>query len=252
MREAAGVSWAAVFQTALVFMFTWLVLVFFLTMTRVLPNAAPKKGKMVIFVGNIGAGKSTYLAALKGLMNLTDKNEARFFPEPVGEWQHSLELFYRDPVKHAFMFQMHTLLSRLRVFQDAQRLLVKWLFLERCLQTDKLIFADELHARGTMADVEHAVYTQWHAFAQRSMSMDIEGEDILYVYLRTTPETCAERVKKRNRVGEGCIALDYLQGCHAAHERMVQNIAFKLIVDADKPVDAQSMLSDIKAAWSRR
>lgn len=41
------------------------------------------------------------------------------------------------------------------------------------------------------------------------------------IYLKCNPLICYERIKKRNRQGEECIPLDYLQKVHDRHEEWI-------------------------------
>ena len=76
--------------------------------------------------GNIGAGKSTIIQHLKDHMQTVDGKDVVFIPEPVSEWetvvditgQSMIELFYKDPSKHSFAFQMMAYISRLAIIQS--------------------------------------------------------------------------------------------------------------------------------------
>ena len=59
------------------------------------------------------------------------------------------------------------------------------------------------------------------------------------VYLRTSPETCLERIKTRNRPEEHSITLDYLYQLHECHEQWLSPRTRTmttpvLIIDADQ------------------
>lgn len=189
---------------------------------------------IIVFVGNIGAGKSTYMSLLNKWLRTTQPNAARFFPEPVTDWKESLVMFYDEPKRYAFMFQMYTLLSRFLLLNNALKLPIKWAIFERCLQTDKLIFADPLYKNGSMNLVEYNIYTKWHA-ALTDITPPLT--DILYVYLRTSPEVCLQRIASRSRDGEEKITLEYLEQCHKAHEAMMDDLPKKMIIDANGAVD---------------
>jgi deoxyadenosine/deoxycytidine kinase len=42
----------------------------------------------------------------------------------------------------------------------------------------------------------------------------------LLIYLRTTPNLCQERLRKRNRPEEGDISISFLENLHGIHERV--------------------------------
>ena len=46
---------------------------------------------------------------------------------------------------------------------------------------------------------------------------DVEPEG--YIYIKTSPETCYERIKKRNRTEESNIPLEYLNNLNDKHEK---------------------------------
>ena len=63
---------------------------------------------------------------------------------------------------------------------------------------------------------------------------DIKG----IIYLRTEPEICLQRIKKRERDEESKLSLQYLQGIHARHEEWI-------VGDCEYPVLILENSSDI-------
>ncbi|VDK41959.1 unnamed protein product [Taenia asiatica] len=57
----------------------------------------------------------------------------------------------------------------------------------------------------------------FNAYYEWGLKLPIFQLDLI-VYLRCSPEVCAERVRKRNRRGEGSISMDYLNQLHDLHE----------------------------------
>lgn len=102
--------------------------------------------------GNIGSGKSTFLAVLKSHLHRIE-----VIPEPVAEWQHVsrrfnlLEEYYRDPTRWAFTFQINAILSRVKGLKNLLDLIEhessqdKVFFSERSIVADKEIFAKLLN-----------------------------------------------------------------------------------------------------------
>jgi deoxyadenosine/deoxycytidine kinase len=181
--------------------------------------------KFVSIEGNIGSGKSTLLANLKE--SLKDDTRVVFLKEPVDEWETirdlngdtMLQKFYRDQTKYAFSFQMMAYISRLSVFKNA---VIEnpdsYIFItERCLDTDKYVFAKMLFDNKKIEDVDYQIYTKW--FDTFAKEFPIEK----IVYVRTDPKICHERVFKRSRNGESSIPLEYLENCHGYHESMISN-----------------------------
>ena len=51
------------------------------------------------------------------------------------------------------------------------------------------------------------------------------------IYLKTSPEICLQRIKKRGRKGENNITLEYLKSCHEYHEQWLKNETNLLIIE---------------------
>ncbi len=66
------------------------------------------------------------------------------------------------------------------------------------------------------------------------------------IYLRTTPEVCAERVQKRSRSSETTIGIDYLRQIHHKYEDWIGSIeagahahpSIVSVVDANRSIEA--------------
>ena len=179
--------------------------------------------------GNIGSGKSTLLSAIaRASADLT------VLQEPVDEWSRPviggdgmLQLFYADPARRAFAFQMFVLLSRAR-----QAALVEEhsgggaVLTERCTASDFELFGRPMYEAGAMDDAEWATYRGWYAHTTAGMP-PMDG----VVYLRTTPAVSMSRIASRRRHGEGSIDAGYIERLHATHEAWIQRVC-----DSGKPV----------------
>jgi deoxyadenosine/deoxycytidine kinase len=179
---------------------------------------------MIISIeGNIGSGKSTFVEYLRNTMS-----GVIFLQEPVAEWngikdnggETILSKFYRDQTKYAFPFQMMAYISRLALLKKTvEENPGKVIITERCLDTDRFVFAKMMYDQGKMEEVEYQIYLKWfHCF-------QCEYPISYYIYLNTTPETAHERVLKRNREGE-TIGLDYLRECAKYHNKWLDQPAF--------------------------
>lgn len=186
---------------------------------------------LVVFVGCIGAGKSTYMSNLESMF---DKSSICFKQEPVAEWGEALVLFYENPRRYAFMFQMLALLSRRKILRDAsEKTTARVLCVERCLLSDKHIFAQPLRAHGNLTQMEFEIYDKWH----HECTVDSMPPQVHHIYLKATAQTCLERVRKRKRDGEEYVTEKYLEQCVDAHEDMARVHPPALVVDANGPVD---------------
>ncbi len=67
---------------------------------------------------------------------------------------------------------------------------------------------------GTISKLEWDLYQQWFEWLVDNYSQKPDG----FIYLRTSPEICYERLKKRAREEESIIAFDYLKLLHDKHE----------------------------------
>jgi deoxyadenosine/deoxycytidine kinase len=184
--------------------------------------------KIISIEGNIGSGKSTIVSYLKQF----SKNNFIFLQEPVDEWtsvcdkngESILSHFYRDSKRYSFQFQMMAYISRLNLLRSVIKENPNAVIItERCLYTDKFVFAKMLYDKGDMTDIEYTIYNKWFS----SFIDDIEPCGIIYI--KTMPETCFVRINKRNRDGEN-IPLEYLKSCHDYHDIWLTKPKVPLIV----------------------
>ena len=183
--------------------------------------------------GNIGSGKSTLVQYMKEheekfkrvLPQASDK-EFIFIREPVDSWsdikdksgETILSKFYANPKKYSFSFQIMAYISRLALLRETVRNNPgKIIVTERCVNTDKNVFAQMLYDDGNIEEVDYQIYLRW--FDEFIEDFPISG----YIYVNTPPELCAERIKIRNREGE-VIPLEYLQRCHKYHEEWLNQV----------------------------
>ena len=203
--------------------------------------------KYIISVeGNIGSGKSTLLRYLKS--NLTDINGYKiiYLQEPVNSWNEITDLdgktiiekFYADQKKYSFSFQMMAYITRLTQLKNAIRTAPNnsIIITERCLYTDRNIFAKMLYDSKIMDHIEYTIYMKW--FDEFIDYTKLTG----LIYIETTPEVCVERVEKRARSGEELIPLEYLTSCHNYHNNWIlhDNELDTLVLDGNKDSDTHN------------
>lgn len=184
---------------------------------------------LISIEGNIGSGKSTLMKNLKEYYKNND--HVLFLKEPVDEWEKFkdsngttiLEKFYMDQHTYSFPFQMMAYISRLNEFRKTLKTLQltydkKYIIIsERCLFTDKFVFAKMLFESGKMEDINYQIYLSW--FDTFSQEFPVHK----MIYVKTLPEICYHRINTRSREGEENIPLDYLESCDEYHEDMLQN-----------------------------
>lgn len=182
--------------------------------------------KLFSIEGNIGSGKSTFIAKLKEHLKHVDGIPVVYVPEPVEEWEsiksvdekNMIELFYANPKQYAFAFQMMAYITRLAYLK---REIKKYpdciLISERSLLADYYVFARMLYDSGDIAQEQFEIYNRWfNEFLEDVVMTGI-------IYLKTDPDVCFERCTSRARKGENTISLEYLTQCSSMHDKWLNN-----------------------------
>jgi deoxyadenosine/deoxycytidine kinase len=184
-----------------------------------------QKASIISIEGNIGSGKSTLMEELRRA--LADMPHVVFLQEPVDDWntvrdedgRTMLEKFYGNQERYSFSFQMMAYISRLATIRAATRENPECVFIsERCLHTDKYVFAKMLYDDNKIESVDYQIYNKWF-----DTFID-EFEVTNLVYIKATAEVCLDRVTKRGRDGEEGIPLAYLQACGDYHNDMMKEM----------------------------
>jgi len=185
--------------------------------------------KLISIEGNIATGKSTHFDYMKSL-NLPG---IYFVEEPVKEWlaikdknnMNALECFYQDQEKNAFCFQVLAYITRLKKLIDMIKQQPNSIIMsERCIETDKYVFAKMLYEANKISSIEWETYNYWYVCFSEISKVD------LIIYISTSPTKCLERIKSRNRIEETNIPLEYLEKCHAKHEEWLKITNIPVIV----------------------
>ena len=159
--------------------------------------------------GNIGSGKSTQIKRLNYPFTL----------EPIEEWDEYLKLFYKDPKRWAFTFQMKVLLSQMYYIPDDNEVLLT----ERSPVTAKDVFMKNIYNNGDISELEYQLYCDfYHA------KFDWKPEHTIYI--RVPAEICRERALKR---GDD-IPLIYLQQLEKLHDHVFKRA---IIIDGNKDIE---------------
>ena len=180
------------------------------------------KASIISIEGNIGSGKSTLMSELKHAFSKLP--HVVFLQEPVDDWNTicdedgctMLEKFYGNQEKYSFSFQMMAYISRLATIRKAIQENPDCVFIsERCLHTDKYVFAKMLYDDKKIESVDYQIYNKW-------FDTFIDDFDVTnIVNIKTDPTMCLQRVAKRGRDGEGSIPIEYLQACGDYHNNMM-------------------------------
>lgn len=185
--------------------------------------------------GNIGTGKSTLLNILE---NNLGTNNCVFSQEPVDKWtqyvepsedENILSKFYKDKKRWGYTFQTVTFKTRTQRILNARKQ-NKNIISERCILTDKNVFAQSLYNSGEMSDMEWQIYNEWHTWLTDSFEM---RPDVI-VYLKASPETSFKRLQIRNRKEESLVLKDYIYIIDKYHNNWLKNTNIPVItIDAN-------------------
>jgi deoxyadenosine/deoxycytidine kinase len=191
------------------------------------PRSISSRVYLISIEGNIGSGKSTFLRVLKSVEHPAN---IIFLPEPVHVWEticdpttgeNIISKFYADQKTYAFSFQIMAYISRLAELRKTIRGALDnptlegkpiIIIMERCLLTDRHVFAKMLYEQGAIEPINYQIYLKW--FDEFASELPIST----VFYVRAKPEISHERIMRRARDGEGGIPLEYLSSCHDNHD----------------------------------
>jgi deoxyadenosine/deoxycytidine kinase len=212
--------------------------------------------KIIVSVeGNIGVGKSTFINILKSKWK--EEGGCEVITEPVDMWKNLtdvdgkniLQTFYEDIPRWAYSFQNVACITRMMKIENVIRnSKEKYIFLDRSLGTDKNVFEAMLYDQGHMTQIEHSMYNLWCDFYHQYVRTQSKQ---IYIYLKANPETCIERIRKRGRVEEESIGLDYLKGLNDYHDKWLLNEPNVIIIDCEGEFETdqnkqEQMINQIK------
>jgi deoxyadenosine/deoxycytidine kinase len=198
--------------------------------------------KIFSIEGNIGSGKSTLIKRLQqSFTNFV------YLPEPVDLWNEIkdtsgvtiLEKYYSNKERYSFSFQMMAYITRLSQIKECIKNSPSdaVIITERCLLTDRYVFAKMLYDNNFIEEIEYSIYKRWFDEFDEYPLTGI-------IYIKTTPEICLARVNHRNRKGEETIPIEYLSCCHDYHEQWInKSETVKMIVDGNLPIRENEIIS---------
>lgn len=172
--------------------------------------------KMFVLEGNIGAGKSTLLRILGEHLPVDIVSEPTDKWQKVGAAGNLLDLFYKDTPRWAYTFQSYAFVSRIQTILEHQQThaLDVTQVLERSVYCDRFCFAKNCYEAGLMSPLEWQIYQEWFSWLVENYTQKPTG----FIYLKTSPQVCFDRLSKRGRSEESAIPLDYLVSLHNKHE----------------------------------
>ncbi|XP_074020188.1 deoxyguanosine kinase, mitochondrial [Numenius arquata] len=150
--------------------------------------------------GNIAVGKSTFLKLLGATFP-----QWHLVTEPVAQWRkvpvgstNLLQMMYQEPARWSYTFQTFSFISRLKALLEPPPAAPHPVrVFERSPYSDRYVFAKNLFEAGHLQPLEWAIYQDWHGFLLRQLGprAALHG----FLYLRATPQTCLERLRRRAR-----------------------------------------------------
>ncbi len=173
---------------------------------------------MYILEGNIGAGKSTFINLLGKYLPTIQA-----LPEPKDNWtktvygQSLLANFYSNPQRWAYTMETLTMICRAQQHIKLQKKRGKPIIIERSLYSGHYCFALNGYESGFFSKIEWEIYNKWVDFIINKQCQPPEG----FIYLKVKPEICMQRIKKRNRISEKDISLEYLKQIDKHHDKFL-------------------------------
>lgn len=189
----------------------------------------------IIVEGNIGSGKSTFLSYLntKGIVCVQ---------EPIELWNNyngvnCFEKLYTDPEKWAFKFQCMTLMTFLESESKVREKLQQkeHVFFERSIESVIHIFVKLLTDEKIITPDDKNLLVGFYNTLYNTKV--IQPPDYI-IYFKSSPDTCYERMKHRNRSGEEHVSLNYINSIHQLYESYIGNSTTPtFFINADKSAE---------------
>ena len=152
--------------------------------------------------GNIGAGKSS-------ILNFLHKNHNVYVDlEPIDKWKTFLDNIYNNKTNF-FNFQIRVWLDRSWI-QEKDKTSV--ILMERSPYFIRNTFNKYSYDNDYVNKNEYTIINELYD------KTDIIWKSNYYIYIRSSPKKCLERILKRGRDNEMNISLEYLKEIHDLHE----------------------------------
>tara|TARA_B000000477_G_scaffold2994_1_gene2797 strand:- start:16482 stop:17099 length:618 start_codon:yes stop_codon:yes gene_type:complete len=159
--------------------------------------------------GNIGCGKT-------GVLNYLHKNYKYAIDlEPVDNWQKHLNRIYNEEknenleLSNIFDFQVRIWLDRCWIQTKIEANII---LVERSPSFIRNVFIKNAINCKDITENESEILDYLHK------KTDYLWQNNIYIYLQSNPTSCLTRIKKRNRISEDKISIEYLEKIHDLHE----------------------------------
>ena len=152
--------------------------------------------------GNIGCYKTS-------ILNYFHKNyKLAIDLEPVDNWTDYLENLY-NTTNSSYDFQIKVWIDRCWI----QEKTTTSILMERSPNFIKNVFVRKAYEDKTISEKEYENIISLHK------TTDELWKPNGYIYLRSDPDKCLQRINKRGRLAEKNITLEYIQQLHELHEK---------------------------------
>lgn len=170
--------------------------------------------------GNIGCCKTS-------ILNYFHKNyKTAIDIEPIESWTEYLKSMY-DSDNSTYNFQIKVWIDRCWI-QEKSNVIV---LMERSPYFIKNVFVEKAFEDKTINEEEYNNIHKLHK------TTDELWQPEAYIYLRSDPELCYNRIKKRGRESEKNIKLEYIKRIHELHEEKykdaIENNKNIIVIDAE-------------------
>ena len=152
--------------------------------------------------GNIGSGKSTILNYLHSNYNIY------IDLEPLDKWKFFLDNIYNNK-KNYFNFQIRVWLDRSWIQEKDYNTTI---IMERSPYFIRNTFNKYTYDNNLITTQENNIINELYN------KTDIIWNSNNYIYLKSNPEKCLERINKRGRENEKEITLEYLKSIDKYHD----------------------------------
>ena len=176
---------------------------------------------LITIDGNIGSGKTSVL-------NFLHRNyKIPVDLEPVESWNNYLSDLYNDS-SNVFKFQIRVWLDRCWIQEKTHNINI---FVERSPRFIQGVFIDIAEETNMISANEKEILLDLHKKTDKSW------ENAIQIMLRSSPENCFQRIKKRNRESEKHITEKYIHKLHEKHEQICNDLIKEgkniIIIDVD-------------------
>lgn len=195
---------------------------------------------VVAVLGCIGSGKTTLTQSIGDNLH-----NVHVTVEPVEIWKNDgiLEAFYNDQKTLSYHMQSYAFITRLMCLKTAmEENPGKTVIVDGHVCSDKYVFKKVLRESGFISDIENTIYKKQYQYWN---SVIPRPHKFVYVYLKTSPEQCFQRVKQRSRNEEVSIRVDYLQKLCDKFDQLAEKLRRQghIVITIDGNSDKQSVLS---------